>query len=152
MKACLRFAPMIGARQGELGEAEASALSEHLAACEECQARLADDAALSGLVAQALLDEANRRDFSTFADGVLERLEPAPLRSRLAAWVRRHRMATAAAALAPALAAITLLVYLGRGAAPEPFVQVTAEGRTATLLETGDGPIVLLGDEEPEGS
>ena len=153
MNACVRYAPMIGARPGELTEAEASALGEHLATCDACQARLGDAEALSGALSRALLDEANRRDFSTFADGVMARLEPRRPRSTFASWVRRHRVATAVSALAPALAALALIMYLGRGAAPEPFVQVTAEGRAATLLETREGPIVLLGDEdEPEGS
>ncbi len=153
MNACARYAPMIGARPGELPEEEARGLAEHLAGCEACLARLADEEALSGMLSQALLDEANRRDFSTFADGVGERmggLRPSTT-LRLRAWARRHRAAAAVSALAPALAALALIVYLGRAGAPEAaLVEVTAEGRGAILLETSEGPVVLLGD--PEGS
>ena len=74
MTPCLRFAPMIGARPGELSEEDARALADHLATCEACQARLADEEALSGLLSEGLLAEANRRDFSTFADEVLARI------------------------------------------------------------------------------
>jgi anti-sigma factor RsiW len=148
--ACARYAPMIGARPGELSDEESRGLAEHLAGCEACQARLADDEALSGLLSQGLLEEANRRDFSTFADGVMERIERerAPgLAARLRAWVRRHRAAAAVSALAPALAALALIVYLGRAGSPGPAaVEVTAEGRGAILLETSDGPVVLFGD------
>jgi anti-sigma factor RsiW len=171
MTACLRFAPMIGARPGELTDDDLGALSEHLAACDACQARLADEKALSGMLAEALVAEANRRDFSTFSDEVLARI-PAysgeaaaalhvaggrPARQRVLApllsWVRHHRLAATISALAPTLAAALLVLYLGQGSSPEPAsIIVSAEGRGAMVLETSDGPVVLLGDPEPEGS
>ena len=157
MSTCLVFAPMIGARKGELNPLEAEALSEHVAACAACQARLADEEALLGLLPEALLAEANQRDFGTFSDEVLARIPAfAPARPgrlvALARWARRHRV-LAASALIPTLAALSFLVYLGLGA-PEPpaLVEVVAEGRSATVLETSDGPVVLLGNEEHEGS
>lgn len=169
MTACLRFAPMIGARPGELTDEQAAALADHLASCEACQARLADEQALSGMLSDALMAEANRRDFSSFSDGVLARIpayagerasgaaaSPTPREGALASilsWARRHRVAAAAAALAPTLAAAALILYLGRGSPPEPaWVDVSAEGRGTMVLETADGPVVLLGDPEPEGS
>jgi len=171
MTECLRFAPMLGARPGELTDEDAAALAEHLASCDACQARLADERALSGMLFEALAVEANRRDFSTFSDEVLARipayagggaapsreLVPRPgMRGLLApilSWVRHHRLAAAASALAPTLAAAALILYLDRGSGPEPVsVVVSAEGRATTVLETSDGPVVLLGDPEPEGT
>src|SRR3990172_5965900 len=151
MNACARHAPLIGARPGELSDEEALRLAEHLAACEACQARLADEEALTGMLSQALLDEANHRDFATFADGVMQRIgegeRRAGLLTRLGLWSRRHRAAAAFSALAPALAAVALVVYLGRAAAPEPtLVEVSAEGRGTILLETSEGPGGVLGD------
>jgi anti-sigma factor RsiW len=152
MNACVRWAPMIGAREGELSDEEARGLAEHLATCDACQARLADDAALSGMLPEALLREANQRDFSRFSDEVLERI-PAYRERRgwlapLGAWVRHHRVAAAASVLAPAMAAAALVVYLGvGGTAPEPTVDVSSETGGAMVLETKDGPVVLFGDQ-----
>ena len=158
MNACVHFAPMIGARPGELSEEETRALAEHLATCDACQARLADEEALSGMLPDALMAEANRRDFSTFSDGVLARIpeyrkqvarEPAGFLS----WVRHHRAVAAISAVTPTLAALALIVYFGRGGAAEvASVEVSAEDRGAMVLETSDGPVVLFGDSEPEGS
>jgi anti-sigma factor RsiW len=167
---CARFAPMLGARPGELSAADARALADHLATCDDCQARLADEEALSGMLGDALMAESNRRDFSTFSDEVLGRIpeyrgarpgatgRPADLaRTGLWGWVRHHRAFAAAGALAPALAAVLLVVYVGRSQAPAPgdevALQVSAEGRGATVLYTSEGPVVLLGDDdEPAGT
>lgn len=171
MNACLRFAPMIGARPGELTSDDEAALADHLAACDACQARLADESALSGMLSSALMAEASRRDFATFSDEVLARIpeysakgaagaataerraSPGVL-AHVLSWARQHRLAATVSALAPTLAAAALILYLDRsGAAPEPaLVDVSAEGRGAMILETSDGPVVLLGDPEPEGS
>ena len=157
MSSCLVFAPMIGARPGELNPLEKEAFAEHLAGCAACQARLSDAEALSAVLPEALLAEANRRDFATFSDEVLARIPAlAPRRAReghkLGAFLRRHRLLLVSA-LVPALLALSLLVYFGL-AAPEPaaLVDVVAEGRSATVLETSDGPVVLLGDEGHEGT
>ena len=150
---------MIGARPGELSEADASALAEHLVTCAACQARLADAEALSDLLPDALMAEASRRDFSSFSDEVLARIpeyRSAARRERwpgLLGWARRHRALATASALAPTLAALALVVYFSAGGAPErPAVEISSEGRTTMVLETRDGPVVLLGDDEPEGS
>ena len=153
MTACARFAPMLGARPGELSEAEARELAEHLAACEACQARLADEEAVSGMLGEALMAEASRRDFATFSDEVLERIPEYRSRRGFAQWVRHHRLFAAAGALAPALAAIAIVVYVDRSQEPEePAFQVTAEGRSTMVLETRYGPVVLFGADESTGS
>jgi anti-sigma factor RsiW len=150
---------MLGARPGELGDDETRALADHLAACDACQARLADSEALADLLPDALMAEANRRDFASFSDGVLARI---PEYARAArgeragfwGWVRHHRAVATLSALAPALAALALVVYLDRASAPLDAAQyeVVAEGRGATVLDTSDGPVVLLGDADPEGT
>jgi anti-sigma factor RsiW len=154
MTACARFAPMLGARPGELSEAEARELAEHLAACEECQARLADEEAVSGMLGEALMAEASRRDFASFSDEVLARIPEYRSRRGFAEWVRHHRLFAAAGALAPVLAAIAIVVYVDRSPTPgdEIALQVSAEGRGAMVLDTSEGPVVLLGDDEPAGT
>ena len=74
MQACLRFTPMFGAKPGELDDDDARALEAHLATCPGCRARAADQVALASLLSEALIAEANRRDFSSFADAVMERV------------------------------------------------------------------------------
>jgi hypothetical protein len=163
---------MIGARPGDLTEGESRALAEHLATCGACQARQVEAEALSGLLSEALLAEANRRDFSSFSDEVLARIGGAGARTgaggatapragthgplgSLLAWIRGHRLAAGASALAPALAVLALVVYLERrppDGAMAAVVEVSSEGRATTILETNDGPVVLLGDPEPAGS
>ena len=154
MTACARFAPMLGARPVELSEAEARELAEHLATCEGCQARLADEEAVSGMLGEALMAEASRRDFATFSDEVLARIPEYRSRRRgFAEWVRHHRLFAAAGALAPALAALAIVVYVGRSQeSEEPAFQVTAEGRSTMVLETSYGPVVLFGADAPTGS
>ncbi len=164
---CLRWAPMIGARPGELTPEEEHGLAEHLAGCDGCVARLADETALSGMLSQALLDEANRRDFATFSDGVLARIPErawggAPGSASAGhgqggflGWFRRHRAAAVAAVLAPALAALAAVLYVGQDHHDVPeaaYVEVTSEMGGATVLDTKDGPVVLLGEGEPEGT
>ena len=155
-KECVRFAPLIGSREGELSPEDAKALAAHLATCETCRAISADLAATDGMVADALLRSANARDFSTFADGVMERLgleeRPAATPARaggLLAWIRGHRARAAAAALVPVLAALLALVYVRSegGAGPAGMLELTSEGEATTVLETADGPVVLLAEE-----
>ncbi|HET9598401.1 MAG TPA: zf-HC2 domain-containing protein [Anaeromyxobacteraceae bacterium] len=157
---CVRFAPMLGARPGELTDDEHLALADHLAECDACQARLADGEAIADLLPDALMAEARRRDFAAFSDGVLARIPEyarAGRRERggLWGWVRHHRAAAALSALAPAMAALALVVYLDRASAPPdaaPY-EVVAEGRGATVLDTSEGPVVLLGDaDESQGT
>jgi anti-sigma factor RsiW len=150
---------MIGAREGELLPAEASALEAHLAACAACRAIAADVAATEGLLAEALLAKANARDFAPFVDEVMARVEgPARAGRRAAAgssarglwsWLAGHRRA-AAAALAPILAAAALLVYvrLDDGREQVAMLELYSEGEVTMVLQTADGPVVLLSAAE----
>ena len=143
---CIRFAPMIGAREGELSPSDAQALAAHLASCETCRAMAADAAAIDGMVAEALLRKANTRDFSTFADEVMARVDRAE-RPGLFAWLRRHR--AAAAGLVPVLAALAVIVYvrLDGGPGPVAMLELSSEGEATTVLQTADGPVVLLQED-----
>jgi anti-sigma factor RsiW len=162
MKDCIRFAPMIGARPGELAADEAKSLDVHLAACGACRALAADFAATDGMVSDALLARANSRDFSTFADEVMERVGQANPSTSLGrrprhaqgermgfwAWVSRHR-AAAAGTLVPVLAALALLVYVRveGGRDTIALLELSSEGEVTTILQTSDGPVVLLVEE-----
>jgi anti-sigma factor RsiW len=140
---------MIGSRPGELAADEARALELHLAACAACSARAADLAATEGLVSEALLARASARDFGPFVDQVMARVGAAPGRRGLLAWIGRHRRALAAT-LAPALAALAVIVYVrleGGGRQEIALLEVASEGDATTILQTSDGPIVLLGEE-----
>jgi anti-sigma factor RsiW len=149
MKECVLFAPMIGARPGELTAGESKALEVHLSSCSACRGVAASAATVDGLVGEALLGRANGRDFAPFLDGVMARIEGAPRRSAgVLAWVHRHRRA-AVATLAPALAALAVIVYLRLGAdsGEVAMLEVSSEGEATTILQTKDGPVVLLSEE-----
>ena len=151
MKDCNRYAPMLSARPGELEDEERRSLSDHLATCPACQGRLADERALGGLVGEALLLQAVRRDFTAFADGVMERLA----RRRdgaVRAFFRRHKALAVGTALAPTLAAAALIVYLELRQGSQPGIEVVSERYTPMVVETSEGPLILVGDEEPEGT
>jgi anti-sigma factor RsiW len=151
---------MLGAREGELTAAEAAALDQHLSTCARCRALARDFAAMDGLVAESLLARANARNFASFADEVMERVAPrakqAPGRGAPAepgltfwGWIRGHRRA-AAAALVPVLAAAALVVYVQVDTeAPREIalLEVSSEGEATTILQTSDGPVVLLMEE-----
>lgn len=153
---CAGAAPLLGSRPGELDPTDEALLQAHLSTCASCQARQADLQALSSLVVEGLLAEAARRDLSALSDEVMARIPAAawtgvregPL-ERLRAFFRRHRALAAASALAPALAALALYLYIGRtgvGAPAELSVQVTSEDLAAVVLETSDGPVILVGE------
>jgi len=153
---CAGAAPLLGSLPGELDPTEEALLGAHLATCASCRARQADVAALSGLVTDGLLAEAARRDFSTFGDGVMARIPASAWRGtragtldRLRDYFRRHRVLAAASALAPALAAVALYLYIDRTGGtglPELSVEVTSESLAAVVLDTSDGPVILVGE------
>jgi anti-sigma factor RsiW len=138
---------MIGAREGELTPAEAAALSAHLRTCATCAALAADVAATEGLVSEALLAAANARDFAPFVDEVMARVARAE-RPGVRGWLARHRRA-AAASLVPVLAALAVIVYvrLDGGHDPIALLELSSEGEATTVLQTADGPVVLLAGE-----
>jgi anti-sigma factor RsiW len=158
MKDCVRFAPIIGSREDELTPGEAKALAAHLAECGTCRASAADLAATAGLVAEGLMARANARDFAPFVDQVMARVAgpvaERPLRSGrtgargVLAWLAHHRRA-AAAALVPVLAALAVIVYvrLDGGRNRIALLELSSEGEVSTVLQTADGPVVLLAGE-----
>jgi anti-sigma factor RsiW len=148
---------MLGAREGDLTPDEARAVAEHVAGCSGCRAREAALRATEGLVAEALLAEAGRRDFAPFVDGVMARIRTragSPL-ARLRAWLGEHRALRAALAVVPLVAAAALVVYVRSERRPPDqlaLVELDAEGDVTMVLQTDDGPLVLLGSDQPEGS
>lgn len=152
MKDCVHFAPMIGARTGELTPGEGKALEAHLSACAACRGIARDAAVTDGLVGEALMARANARDFAPFVDEVMARVEGRPSESKggwgFWSWLRRHRRG-AIATLAPALAALAVIVYvrLESHRSQIAMLEVSSEGEATTILETQDGPVVLLSEE-----
>ncbi len=148
MTGCEKYAPMIGSFEGELTPEEARALEGHLATCERCRAIAADLAATEGLVSEALLARAATRDFAPFVDQVMARVAP-PQRTSVLDWLLGHRRVLAGV-LVPGLAAAALFVYVSRsGGRPEiALLEVAAEGEAVTVIQTSEGPIVLLSSEE----
>ncbi|HEY6003603.1 MAG TPA: zf-HC2 domain-containing protein, partial [Anaeromyxobacter sp.] len=97
MKECVLFAPMIGARPGELTAGESKALDAHLSSCSACRGVARSAETFDGLVGEALLARASVRDFAPFVDGVLARIEGAPRRSAgFLSWLHGHRRAAVA--------------------------------------------------------
>lgn len=152
---CIRYAPMIGAREGELSAEEARALAAHLDACDACAARALDLAATDGLVAEGLMARAAERDFAPFVDEVMARIaHEAPARRGVLSWLRKHWRGTAAA-LTPAVAALAVFLYV-RWESSQPgemaLLEFSSEGNVSTVIQTSDGPVVLLDDDEGSGS
>ncbi|WP_242360368.1 zf-HC2 domain-containing protein [Anaeromyxobacter sp. SG17] len=156
MKDCVRYAPMLGARPGELTEEERRALDLHLQGCAGCRATAAELAALDGLVGESLLARANARDFAPFVDQVMARvgaapgLAPARGRRGFLGWFRAHPRA-ALASLVPVLAAVALVVYVrleGGQLGQVASLELSTEGEVTMVLQTSDGPVVLLDDGE----
>lgn len=161
MKDCRTYAPMLGARPGDLDAEEEARLAAHLGSCPKCQARLADERATEGMLSEALMREAARRDFADFADRVMARIprdawraEPpegqGALRS-LQAFFRRHKALAIASAIAPALAAAAVYLFVDRSTTTgeeAPLVEVVSEGLSPTVLDTNEGPIILVSDSD----
>lgn len=153
MSECASVVPMLGSRPGELPPADEARLHAHLAGCEACQCRLADAAAVGGLVLEGVRREANGVDFARFADEVMAKAYPPTVVERL----RRRRVALVAA-LAPALAvAAAILIYIRapHGSTAQPVAQagdaeIVSEGHEPFVMETSDGPVVLLGDDNSD--
>lgn len=153
---CAGAIPLLGSRPGELDPTEEALLQAHLSTCASCRARLADVEALGSLVSLGLQAEAARRDLSALSDGVMARIPasawqgraPEGFVARAHAFFRHHRVLAAVSALAPALAALALYLYIGRGGTGPAglSVEVTSEDLAAIVLETSDGPVILVGE------
>lgn len=151
MSECTRYAPMLTARPGELTAGDAAALERHVGGCDRCRAERAAFLATEGLLAEGLLAKAAERDFAPFTDAVMARVgRRHTRRGRVFDWVTHHRLRAALSALAPAFAAVALVVYL-RGASPDGaqaphLVVLTTEGEATMVLRTEQGPVVLMTD------
>jgi anti-sigma factor RsiW len=147
---------MIGSRPGELTPEETAGLSAHVAGCDACRAWASELASTEWLVSEALLDAAAKRDFAPFVDGVLARVEaarPVPLLTRLARAIRLHPRLAVGGALAPLAAALALGLYLqgaGRTDLAASSLEVSAEGGATTIIQSSDGPLVLIDDDDEE--
>jgi len=166
MTACLRFAPMIGSREGELSAEDSRELAAHLVECPTCSALAADVAATEGLLTEALLAKANARDFGPFVDQVMARVEnvstarglpAAAPRGAARGWtlglsaLRSHWKLLTATAVAAVVAAGSRFMYVHRDVSePEEIAALEMDLQGGgTVLQTSDGPVVLL---EPDDS
>jgi anti-sigma factor RsiW len=152
---CTGYRPQIGSREAELSPAERGALEAHLAGCAGCRGWAARLAATEGLVSEALLAAASRRDFAPFVDQVMARIEagrPRPLLERLWRALRLHPRVAVGSALAPLVAALALVLYAeyrpGGDLADARLLEVSAVGRVTTIIQSSDGPLVLLDDDD----
>jgi len=165
MKPCVRIAPMIGSRPGELPAEDARALAAHLETCADCRALAASFEVTDGLVAEALLARANARDFAPFVDEVMARVghrspraaARTDRRSLLDALRERWRIAVPALAAAVVLAAVGTFMYGGEHVVAEPeqrlaSLEVELSGEGSIVLQTSDGPVVLLAPDDDTGS
>jgi len=156
MSECMSYMPLIGAREGELSTAEAGALAAHMAGCAGCRRWAAELAVTEGLVSEALLAAASRRDFAPFVDGVMARVEatrPLPFLARVRRAMRLHPRLLIGGALAPVVAVMVAVLYLQGGPSPDLAdaspLEVSAEGAT-TIIQSSDGPVVLIDDDDDE--
>lgn len=154
MAECTDYRPLIGSREGELDAEEAAGLAAHLLGCEGCTRWAASLAVTEGLVSEALLAVAARRDFTDFATQVQDRIEQrrlGPL-ARLRRAVVRHPWFAAGGALAPVAAALLVGFYLQGNSFRDhatASLEVNSEGAT-TIIQSNDGPLVLIDDEDEE--
>ena len=153
MSDCTTYRPLIGSREGELTPAEAADLARHVAGCEGCSRWAASLAVTEGLVSEALLAAASRRDFGEFAGQVMARIERRQLSplARLRRLVVLHPWYAAAGTLAPIAAAVAIAFYVTRNGSDmaNSSLEVNSEGAT-TIIQSKDGPLVLIDDDDGE--
>lgn len=152
MADCTTYRPLIGSREGELSPAEAEALAGHVTGCPGCRRWAASLAVTEGLVSEALLAVAARRDFAPFAGQVMARIERrryGPL-ARLRRTIYQHPWFAVGSALAPIAAALMVALYVQRRAGNDyanSSLEVNSEGAT-TIIQSNDGPLVLIDDDD----
>jgi hypothetical protein len=149
---CTSYRPLIGSREGELSPAEAADLARHVAGCEGCSRWAASLAITEGLVSEALMAAASRRDFSDFSGQVMARIEHrrlGPL-ALLRRTIVLHPWFAVGGALAPVAAALLVALYVQRGTeVAAASLEVNASGAT-TIIQSSDGPLVLIDDDDEE--
>jgi hypothetical protein len=156
MTDCTVHRPMIGSREAELSPGEHAELAAHLAGCEGCRRWAASLAVTEGLVSEALMAAAAHRDFARFSAQVMARIEHrrlGPL-ARLGRAIRLHPWFAVGATLAPIGAALVVALYVERRAGHDlanSSLEVTSEGAT-TIIQSNDGPVVLIDDDDDEAS
>jgi hypothetical protein len=155
MADCTTYRPLIGSREGELDADEATELATHLVGCEGCTRWAASLAVTEGLVSEALLAVAARRDFTDFAAQVQARIEDrrlGPL-ARLRRAVTRHPWFALGGTLAPIAAALLVAFYVQGNSSfrdnATASLEVNSEGAT-TIIQSSDGPLVLIDDDDEE--
>jgi len=153
MADCTTHRPMIGSREAELTPAERAGLAGHLAGCDGCRRWALRLSVTEGLVSEALLAAAARRDFTPFAAQVMARIERRRLGPLARLWrsARLHPWFAAAGTLAPVAAALLVALYVQRGAGRDvASLEVNSEGRATTIIQSSDGPLVLIDDDDEE--
>lgn len=157
MTECATYMPMIGSRVGELSAQETRALDAHVAGCADCRRWAAEMASTEWMISESLMAAAGRRDFAPFVDGVMRRVEaarPLPWLARALRALRLHPRLAMGGALAPLAAALALGLYLQAGDrndfADAGQLEVSAEGGATTIIQSADGPLVLIDDDDEE--
>lgn len=154
---------------GELGPSERVEVERHVAACKDCQMRVADLRAESGLVRLGMEFLADEADFSDFSQKVMARITPErpPLMERLRLSVSElflyQRRTFGAMAFAAAAVALVLVPLALRDGTPFGYSQeqmmveaVTADQQAhvapvVMTTEQGDAIIFLI-DHEDQGA
>jgi anti-sigma factor RsiW len=165
--ACQSFQLLLSAyADGEVDAKERAQVDLHLSGCPDCRARLEDLRALAQVVNARLLDEAEKVDFSHFADEVMRKVTPdrPGLMERLRiGWseiVAYHRTAlvsslvTAAVTLAVAVPLVYKLAS-ERAVTPEVVVRELQMSDShvkpvVMKLDNGKTIIMLVHQDEPE--
>jgi hypothetical protein len=126
-----------------------------VAGCEGCSRWAASLAVTEGLVSEALLAAASRRDFAGFSGQVMARIERrryGPL-ARLRRAVVLHPWLTAGGTLLPIGAALLLALLVQRSGSDlaNSSLEVNSDGVT-TIIQSNDGPVVLIDDDDDEAT
>jgi anti-sigma factor RsiW len=155
MSDCTTHRPMIGSREAELTPGERTGLAEHLAGCDGCRRWALRLSVTEGLISEALLAAAARRDFTPFAAQVMARIERRQLGPLARLWrtARLHPWFALGGTLAPVAAALLVALYVQRGAGNDlaaASLEVNSTGGATTIIQSSDGPLVLIDDDDDE--